>query len=102
VVDGLVYDTYYIKFKEYDKNSWQWGDFMETDYAVILAVPAVVNSPDVPAEALIATVDAFFAAAFGVTITDPTVTLNADCVTTTSTTTAVAPSTTTTTSTLIP
>ena len=35
---GTVYDTYYIKFNAYDKSAYQWGDYIEQDSMVIIAV----------------------------------------------------------------
>ena len=39
VQDGVIYDTYYIKFNEYDKSAYQWGDYIMQDQTVIIAVP---------------------------------------------------------------
>ncbi len=36
---GTTYDTYYIKFNEYDKSAYQWGDYIQEDSMVIIAVP---------------------------------------------------------------
>jgi hypothetical protein len=36
---GTTYDTYYIKFNEYDKTAYQWGDYIHEDSTVIIAVP---------------------------------------------------------------
>jgi len=36
---GTTYDTYYIKFNEYDKSAYQWGDYIYEDSTVIVAVP---------------------------------------------------------------
>ena len=85
VTDGTTYDTFYIKFNEYDKSTYSWGDYIKEDSMVIIAVP----------RSLTATVQPILEAALGTLETDNT------CVTTTSTTTTVWPSTTTT-STLIP
>ena len=38
VVDGETYDTFYIKFNEYDRSAYQWGDYVPTDSMVIIAV----------------------------------------------------------------
>ena len=35
---GTTYDTYYIKFNEYDKSGYQWGDYIHEDSMVIIAV----------------------------------------------------------------
>ncbi len=85
VTDGTTYDTYYIKFNEYDKSAYQWGDYIMEDSTVILAIPNGAT----------AAIEAILVAALGPVVDD-----NA-CVTTTSTTTTVWPSTSTTT-TLIP
>ena len=85
VTDGTTYDTYYIKFNEYDKSAYQWGDYIIEDSTVILAIPNGAT----------AAIEAILVAALGPVVDD-----NA-CVTTTSTTTTVWPSTSTTT-TLIP
>jgi hypothetical protein len=86
VSDGVTYDSFYIKFNEYDKSAYSWGDYIKEDSMVIIAVP----------QSLTAAIQVVLEAALGSVVDD-----NA-CVTTTSTTTAVPPSTTTTTSTLIP
>jgi hypothetical protein len=88
VVDGEIYDTYYIKFNEYDRSAYQWGDYIHQDSQVIIA--AISDSNESTA------INTILTAALG-TIVDAA----GECITTTSTTTEVAP-TTTTTSTLIP
>ena len=35
---GKTYDTYYIKFNEFDKSAYNWGDYVERDNMVIIAV----------------------------------------------------------------
>jgi hypothetical protein len=85
---GTVYDTFYIKFNEYDKSAYSWGDYIKEDSMVIIAVPQ--------GSGLNTTVNAILADALGAIEYD-----NA-CVSTTTTTSTAAPSTTTTTSTLIP
>jgi hypothetical protein len=92
VTDGAVYTTYYIKYNEYDRSAYQWGDYIPEDQMSIIAV-------NVADTALITAIDGIFTAALGPIAA---ATLNVVCPTTTSTTTAVAPTTTTTTSTLIP
>jgi hypothetical protein len=89
VSSGVTYDTYYIKFNEFNKSAYQWGDYIMEDSMVIIAAP---NS-DV--SAIAAAIEAVLEAALGTVVNDNT------CVTTTSTTTTIWP-TTTTTSTLIP
>jgi len=39
VTDGIVYDTIYIKFNDYDKSAYQWGDYIMEDQTVIIAIP---------------------------------------------------------------
>ena len=39
VTDGTTYDTLYIKFNEYDKSIYQWGDYIHEDSQVIIAAP---------------------------------------------------------------
>jgi hypothetical protein len=85
VSDGTTYDTFYIRFNEYDKSAYSWGDYIKEDATVIIAVP----------QALTAAIQAVLVAGLGSVAND-----NA-CVSTTSTTTTVWP-TTSTTSTLIP
>lgn len=85
VSDGTTYNTFYIKFNEYDKSAYQWGDYIMEDSTVIIATPQNLSSA----------IEAVLEAALGTVVDD-----NA-CITTTSTTTTVWPSTSTTT-TLIP
>ena len=86
VTDGTTYDTYYIKFNEYQKGAYQWGDYIHEDSTVIVAVP----------KALSTALEAVLVAGLGA-ITNASGT----AVSTTSTTTTVWSSTSTTT-TLIP
>ena len=86
VTDGTSYTTYYIKFNEYDKSAYQWGDYIMEDSTVILAVPYGATSA----------IDAVLVAALGTPADD-----SGDTTVTTSTTTTVWPSTSTTT-TLLP
>jgi len=85
VTDGQIYDLYYIKFNEYDKSAYQWGDYIMEDATVIIAVP----------ENQTTAIEAILVAGLGAVAGDTA------CITTTSTTTTVWPSTSTTT-TLIP
>ena len=85
VTDGQIYDLYYIKFNEYDKSAYQWGDYIYEDSTVIIAVPENQTSA----------IEAILVAGLGAVAGDTA------CITTTSTTTTVWPSTSTTT-TLIP
>lgn len=88
VSDGTTYSTYYIKFNEYDKSVYSWGDYIKEDSMVIIA--AELGS------AAETSIDAILLAALGT----PSPSGNT-CITTTSTSTTTWP-TTTTTSTLIP
>jgi hypothetical protein len=85
VTDGQIYDLYYIKFNEYDRSAYQWGDYIMEDSMAIIAVPENQTS----------TIEAILVAGLGAVAGDTA------CITTTSTTTTVWPSTSTTT-TLIP
>jgi hypothetical protein len=87
VSDGTTYDTYYIKFNEYDKSVYSWGDYIKEDSTVIIAVPS--------GSAVAAEIESVLVAGLGAVVADNS------CITTTSSTTTVWPSTTTT-STLIP
>jgi hypothetical protein len=87
VTDGTNYDTYYIKFNEYDKSAYSWGDYIKEDSTVIIAVQHGSSAAT--------SVDAILEDALGVIEFD-----NA-CITTT-TTTSTSSSTTTSTTTLIP
>jgi len=84
VTDGTVYDLYYIKFNEYDKSAYQWGDYIMEDSTVIIAVPQGETTD----------IEEILVAGLGPVVGDTI------CITTTSTTTNT--STTTTTTTLIP
>ena len=85
VSDGTTYDTFYIKFNEYDKSAYSWGDYIKEDSMVIIAAP----------QALSAAIQAVLEAGLGTVADD-----NA-CVSTTSTTTTIWPTTSSTT-TLVP
>jgi hypothetical protein len=87
VSDGTTYDTWYIKFNEYDKAAYQWGDYIMEDNMVIIAAQT--------GSAAATSINNILTAALG------TITGDNTCITSTSTTTTVWPSTTTT-STLIP
>lgn len=88
VVAGSVYDTYYIKFLEYDRTSQVWGDYVHTDSQVIIAA--------VSGSAISTAIGAALALALGTVVDE-----SGACITTT-TTTSTSSTTTTTTSTLIP
>ena len=83
VTDGIVYDTFYIKFNELNKSAYAWGDYVPEDAMVILAVPTLTQLSIDIEEAL--------EDALGEVDDDNT------CITTTSTTTGLHTSTTTTT-----
>jgi hypothetical protein len=85
VSDGTTYDTFYVKFNEYDKSAYSWGDYIKEDSMVIIAAP----------QALSAAIQAILVAGLGSVADD-----NA-CVSTTSTTTTIWPTTSSTT-TLVP
>lgn len=85
VTDGTIYDLYYIKFNEYNKSAYQWGDYIMEDSTVIIAVPQGETTD----------IEEILVAGLGPVAGDTA------CVTTTSTTTTIWPSTSTTT-TLIP
>lgn len=70
---GTTYDTYYIKFNEYDKSAYAWGDYIKEDSMIIIAVES--------GSAAATAIEAVLEAALG------TVTADNACITTTSTTT---------------
>ena len=82
VTDGAVYDTFYIKFNNFDRTAYNWGDYIPEDSMVIIAVEAGSQLSDDFKDGL--------EEALGDIVPDN------ECITTTSTTT-VAPTTTTTT-----
>jgi len=41
---GTVYDTFTIKFNELDRSAYQWGDYIQQDAMVILAVPTALSA----------------------------------------------------------
>jgi hypothetical protein len=88
VADGTNYTTYYIKFNEYDRAAYQWGDYIEQDSQVIIAVASGSGAEG--------DIDDALDALLGTLVDQGT-----NCITTTSTTTTIWPSTSTTT-TLIP
>jgi len=85
-----TYNTFYIKFNEYDKSAYQWGDYIQEDSTVIIAIPQ--NGGDLTND-----FEAILVAALGAVVDQ-----GIPCITTTTTTSTAAPSTTTTTSTNIP
>jgi len=87
---GATYNTFYIKFNEYDRSAYVWGDYIHEDSTVILAIPQggsdlTADFEDILVEALGDVVDQ-----------------GIPCITTTTTTSSAPVSTTTTTSTNIP
>ena len=86
VTDGTVYNTFYIKFNEYDKSAYQWGDYIHEDSTVIIAAPQALSDD----------IEDILIAALGLPTDD-----SGPITSTTSTTTTIWPSTSTTT-TLIP
>jgi hypothetical protein len=91
VSTGSTYNTFYIKFNEYDNSAYRWGDYIMEDSTVILAVPQGGND-------LTDEFEAILVGALGAVVDQ-----GAPCLTTTSTTTGTPPATTTTSSsTLIP
>lgn len=87
---GSTYDTFYVKFNEYDKSAYQWGDYIQLDSTVIIAV--VKENSGISVE-----IESVLVAALG-----PVLDENGACITTTSTTTAIPSTTTTTTAALRP
>jgi hypothetical protein len=87
VSDGTTYTTYYIKFNEYNKSEYSWGDYIKEDSTVIIAVQKD--------SAMETAIEAVLVAGLGAVTAQ-----NGPCLTTTSTTTQSI--TTTSTSTLIP
>jgi len=94
VAGGVTYDTYYIKFNEFDKSAYQWGDYIMEDSTVIIAAPNAASQTG--GATIAADIEAVLVAALGIVID------NNACITTTTTTSSAPASTTTTTSTLIP
>ena len=86
VSDGTTYDTYYIRFNEYAKNAYVWGDYITEDSTVIIAAP----------QSLAQDIEDILVAALGAPANE-----SGTIVSTTTSTTTVWPSTSTTT-TLIP
>ena len=79
VSDGATYDSYYIKFNEYDKSAYQWGDYIHQDSTVIIAAP---NADSDGGSGIAAAIETVLVAALGAVVDDNT------CITTTTTTTA--------------
>ena len=79
VTDGATYDSYYIKFNEYDKSAYQWGDYIHQDSTVIIAAP---NADSDGGSGIAATIEAILVDALEAVVDDNT------CITTTTTTTS--------------
>ena len=94
VSDGATYDTYYIKFNEYNKSEYQWGDYIMEDSTVIIAAPNAASQTG--GATIAADIEAVLVAALGAVVDNNT------CITTTTTTSSAPAPTTTTTSTNIP
>lgn len=94
VAGGVTYDTYYIKFNEFDKSAYQWGDYIMEDSTVIIAAPNAASQTG--GATISADIQDVLEAALGAVVD------NNACITTTTTTSSAPASTTTTTSTLIP
>ena len=91
VSTGSTYNTFYIKFNEYDNSAYRWGDYIMEDSTVILAVPQGGND-------LTDEFEAILVAALGAVVDQ-----GAPCLTTTTSTSGTPPaSTTTSSSTLTP
>ena len=69
VTDGTIYDTFYIKFRDFDRVRDTWGDYVPEDNMVIIATP----------QSLTAAIETVLEAALGDVAADNT------CVTTTTT-----------------
>jgi hypothetical protein len=87
---GTTYNTFYIKFNEYNKSAYVWGDYIHEDSTVILAIPQGGND-------LTGDFEDILVAALGDVVDQ-----GIPCITTTTTTTGEPAPTTTTTSTNIP
>tara|TARA_R110002153_G_scaffold86470_1_gene214748 strand:- start:13791 stop:14933 length:1143 start_codon:yes stop_codon:yes gene_type:complete len=61
VTAGTVYDTIVIKFNEYDKSAYQYGDYIMQDQTVIIAIPQSSFSNDL----IEAIVDGFSGVEYG-------------------------------------
>lgn len=93
VDDSQIYDTYYIKFNDWDRATQNWGDYIDEDNMVIIAV--------VSGGALATELETVLEAALGaVTADNECITTTTTTSSTTTTTTTAAPTTTTTTTTV--
>jgi hypothetical protein len=87
---GETYNTFYIRFNEYNRSEYQWGDYIQQDSTVILAIPQGGGN-------LTSAFEAILVGALGAVVDQ-----GIPCITTTTTTSSAPASTTTTTSTNIP
>ena len=92
---GATYDTFYIKFNEYDRSAYVWGDYITEDATVIIAAPNAASQTG--GATISADIEEILVAGLGAVVDQ-----GIPCITTTTTSSTVAPSTTTTTSTNIP
>lgn len=89
VSSGVTYDSYYIKFNAYDKSVYQWGDYIEQDSTVIIAVPNASISGIAAALEVILVAGLGTPAGGNVCITTTTTSSTSSTSTTTSTTTKI-------------
>jgi hypothetical protein len=87
---GETYNTFYIRFNEYNRSEYQWGDYIQQDSTVIIAIPQGGGN-------LTSAFEAILVGALGAVVDQ-----GIPCITTTTTTSSAPASTTTTTSTNIP
>jgi hypothetical protein len=87
---GETYNTFYIRFNEYNRSEYQWGDYIQQDSTVIIAIPQGGSN-------LTSAFEAILVGALGAVVDQ-----GIPCITTTTTTSSAPASTTTTTSTNIP
>ena len=92
---GATYDTFYIKFNEYDRSAYVWGDYITEDATVIIAAPNAASQTG--GATISADIEEILVAGLGAVVDQ-----GIPCITTTTTSSTAAPSTTTSTSTLIP
>jgi len=87
---GQTYNTFYIRFNEYNRSEYQWGDYIQQDSTVIIAIPQGGGN-------LTSAIETVLVAGLGAVVDQ-----GIPCITTTTTTSSAPASTTTTTSTQIP
>jgi hypothetical protein len=95
VSTGATYDTFYIKFNEYDRSAYVWGDYITEDATVIIAAPNAASQTG--GATISADIEEILVAGLGAVVDQ-----GIPCITTTTTTSSAPVSTTTTTSTNIP